>query len=89
MTEPEIEILKDSIGKTVEIETVDEEHLIAGVLFVTHDEEYEEHDVLYGVVSSNLIGSYEHLDDSNGYTLDFGNTLSVRPYSELGTKTED
>ena len=84
MTAVEIQLLKDSIDKTVEIETTEGERLIARVLFVTHDEEYDEHDVLYEVVSSNMLDSYAHREDSGGYVLDFGKILSVRPHSDLG-----
>ena len=82
MTEPEIQFLKDNIDKTVEIETVDGERLIARVLFVTHSEEYGEHDVLYEVMSSNMLGSYSHLKSAGGYVLDFDKIQSVKPHTD-------
>lgn len=81
MTEIEIQCLKDNIDKTVEIETVDGERLVAKVIFVMFDDEYDEHELLYQVVSSNMLDSYKHLEDAGGYTLDFDKVLSVRPYS--------
>jgi len=78
----EIKLLKDSIGKTVEIETVDGERLVAKVLSVFHREEYDEHEVFYEVVSSNMLDSYAHLEDSGGYALDFEKILSVKPHPE-------
>jgi hypothetical protein len=79
MTESEIQCLKDNIDKTVEIETVYGERLIAKVLFVTHSEEYDEHDLLYQMVSTNLPGFYVNHKDSGGFVLDFDHIISVRP----------
>jgi hypothetical protein len=78
MTEADIQCLKDNIDREVEIHTIDGEQLVAKVLFVTHDEEYGEHDVLYEVISSNMMDSYAHLDKAGGYVLDFEKILSVR-----------
>jgi hypothetical protein len=74
-------VLKENIDKAVEIQTIDGELLIAKVLFVTHDQEYDEHEVLYEVVSSNMIQSYVHLENAGGYALDFEKIVSVRPLS--------
>lgn len=79
MTEADIQRLKDSIDKEVEIQTADGEELVAKVLFVTHDKENGEHDILYEVISSNMLDSYAHLDKAGGYILDFDKILSVRP----------
>ena len=81
MIESDIQCLKDNIDKAVEIQTIDGERLIAKVLFVTHDQEYDEHEVLYEVVSSNMIQSYAHLENAGGYVLDFEKILSVKPFS--------
>jgi hypothetical protein len=81
VTESEIQCLKDNIDKTVEIQTIDGERLIAKVLFVTHDQEYDEHEVLYEVVSSNMIQSYAHLENVGGHVLDFEKILSVEPFN--------
>ncbi len=80
MTENEIQCLKDNVDKSVEIETVEGERLIAKVLFVMHSEEYDEHELLYEVVSSNKLDTYRHLEDAGGYTLDFSKILAVRPH---------
>ena len=56
MTESEIQFLKENIDNSVEIETSNGERLIAKVLFVTCDEEYDEHELTYQAVS------YTHLD---------------------------
>lgn len=82
MTECEIRCLKNNIDKIVKIETTDGEQLIARVLFVTQSEEYDEHELLYEVVSSSMPESYAHLKDAGGYVLDFDKILSVRPYPE-------
>ena len=79
MTHSEIQCLKDNIHKTVEIQTTDGERLVAKILLVTHDHEYDEHEVLYEVVSSNMIESYSKLENVGGYVLDFDKILSVRP----------
>jgi hypothetical protein len=42
MSESEIQLLKDSIDKSVEFETVDGERRIAKVLVVIHDQNYDE-----------------------------------------------
>ena len=78
MTETDIQCLKDNIDKEVEIQTTDGEQLVAKVLFVTHDEEHDEHDVLYEVISSNMLDSYAHLDRAGGYVLDFAKIISVK-----------
>jgi hypothetical protein len=82
MTEFEIQCLKDNIDKTVEIETTFGERLIAKVLFVTHSVEYDEHDLLYEVVSSNRPDFYARHANSGGFVLDFGEILSVKPHSD-------
>ncbi len=82
MTDAEIQFLKDNIDKLVEIQTKDGECLTAKVLFVTHCEEYDEHDVLYEVVSSNMIDSYVGLGTVGGYVLDFDKIVSVKPATE-------
>jgi hypothetical protein len=79
MTEADIQCLKVNIDKLVEIRTVDGECLIAEVLFVTNGEEYDEHDLLYKVVSSNKIDWYGQLGISGGYLLDFDEIDSVKP----------
>jgi hypothetical protein len=81
VTESEIQCLRDNIDKTVEIETNSGERLIAKVLFVTCDEEYDEHELTYQVVSSNRLGSYLQLENTGGYVLDFDKILSVRPHN--------
>jgi cytochrome oxidase Cu insertion factor (SCO1/SenC/PrrC family) len=80
MTEADIQYLKDNIDKEVVIQTADGEQLVAKILFVSHDEEHDEHDVLYKVISSNMHDSYTHLDKAGGYVLDFKKIISVSPY---------
>ena len=79
MTEAEIQCLKASVDKTVEIETTDGERLIAKVLFVTQSEEYDEHELLYEVVSSNMLESYSNRESAGGNVLDFNEIVSVIP----------
>lgn len=77
MTEADIQFLKQNIDNTVDILTTEGERLTAKILFVSHDEEYDEHDVLYQVISSNMLDSYVHLENAGGYVLDFDKILSV------------
>jgi len=85
MTKSEIQCLKDNIDKLVEIETTDGERLIAKVFLVTHDEEYDEHDLLYQVVSSNMLEPYLRRETAGGYVLDFDKIVLVRPFSDSST----
>ena len=79
MTEPDIQCLKESVDKRVEIRTIHDECLVAKVLIVTDDDEDHVHDVMYEVISSNQIDSYTHLDSAGGYLLDFVEIVSVKP----------
>ena len=81
MTESEIQFLKENIDNTVEIETSDGERLVAKVLFVTCDKEYDEHELTYQVVSSSRQESYLNLENAGGYVLDFDKIESVKPLS--------
>jgi hypothetical protein len=85
MTKSEIQCLKDNIDKTVEMETTNGERLIAKVLLVTHGEEYDEHELLYQVVSSNMLESYLNRESAGGYVLDFDKIAFVRPFSDSRT----
>jgi small nuclear ribonucleoprotein (snRNP)-like protein len=76
----EIELLKRSVDQNVEIETESGEKLVAKVLFVVHSVEYDEHELLYEVVSSNMVDSYQHRETSGGYVLDFNEIVSMRPH---------
>jgi len=87
VTESEIQFLKDSIDKLVEIETTAGERLIAKVLFVIHDEEYDEHELLYQVVSSDRLEFYLQHKESGGFVLDFDNIISVKPHIDPGTRS--
>jgi hypothetical protein len=81
MTETEIQCLKDNIDRAVKIETTDGERLIAKVLLVTHDEEHDEHDLLYEVIFSNTPEFYANRANSGGFVLDFSKIVSVRSLS--------
>jgi hypothetical protein len=83
MTLADIQRLKDHIDKLVEIRTVRGERLVARVLFVMDCDEYDEHEVLYEVVSSNQIDQYRHLETSGGYVLYFEEIVSVKPAPSL------
>jgi hypothetical protein len=78
MTNAEIELLKKNIDKDVEIRTVRGEVMVAKVGFVTHWEEYDEHSIIYKVVSSNMMKWYERHGKDDHYELDFDEILSVR-----------
>jgi hypothetical protein len=77
MTETEIQCLKDQIEKLVEIETSDGEILTARVISVFDDENYDEHELFYEVISTNM--PYENRESSGGYALAFSKILSVCP----------
>jgi hypothetical protein len=79
MTDPEIELLKRSIDKQVKIRTTCGEVMIARIGFVTHWEEHDEHDIIYKVVSSNMMDWYERHGKDESYLLDFDKILSVNP----------
>jgi single-stranded DNA-specific DHH superfamily exonuclease len=89
MTKSDIQCLKDNVDKSVEIMTIDDECLIAKVLIVTHNDEYDEHDVLYEVVSSNKMDFYLNHKDAGGFVLDFDRIISVKPvpHSEVAPST--
>ena len=78
MTESDIQCLKDNIDRKVEIETSEGERLIAKVLFVIYDEEYDEHELIYEVVSSNMLEWYSHHENAGGFVLDFDKIVSVK-----------
>lgn len=46
VTESQIQCLKDNLDKIVELETVEGEKLVAKILAIFHDPEYDEHDFL-------------------------------------------
>jgi hypothetical protein len=79
VTESDIQCLKDSIDKTVEIETRDGERLVAKVLFVIYDKEYDEHELIYEIISSSMPDFYSHSKSVGGYVLDFDEVVSVKP----------
>jgi len=81
VTEYEIQCLKESIDKTVDLEISDGERLVAKVLFVLCDEEYDEHELIYQVVTSSQRESYSNLENAGGHVLDFDKIASVRPLS--------
>jgi hypothetical protein len=81
VTESEIQCLENNIDKTVGIETSEGEQLIAKVLFVDYDKEYDEHELLYQVVSSSMPELYSQHEYSGAYVLDFDKIVSVRPLS--------
>jgi len=85
VTPSDVQCIKNNIDKLVEIRTVSGECLVARILFVTHDEDCDEHEVLYQVVSSNQLDQYHHLETSGGYVLDFEETVSVKPADALPT----
>jgi hypothetical protein len=81
MNDAEVQCLKDCIDKVVEIETIDGEQLVARVISVFSDAEYDEHELFYEMLSTNMPEAYKHLGNAGGYALDFGKIASVRPSS--------
>jgi hypothetical protein len=64
----------------LKIETSEGERLIAKVLFVICDKEYDEHELTYQVVSSNMPEFYSRHANAGGYVLDFGKIVCVKPH---------
>ena len=89
MTENEIQCLIDNINKTVEIETTDGERLIARVISVFADQEYDEHELFYEVISSNRLEVYKNIGDAGGYSLDFAKIAAVIPHPDLETRKSE
>jgi hypothetical protein len=87
VTQSEIQRLRDNIDKTVEIETDAGERLIAKVLFITFNEEYDEHELTYQVVSSTMLEAYSNLENTGGYVLDFDKIVSIKPTFEVGQES--
>jgi len=79
MTEADIQCLRNHIDGPVEIRTIDDEYLIAKILFVAHNDEYDEHDVLYELVSSNQADWYAHHGSAGAFVLGFDRIVSVKP----------
>lgn len=80
MTEADILCLQNHIDGLVEIRTIEDEYLVAKVLFVTHNDEYDEHDVLYELVSSDRADWYTKRDSAGGFLLNFDRIVSVKPF---------
>jgi len=88
MTEFEIQCLKNNVDKFIEIETSEGEKLVAKVLLVSHDDDYDEHELLYEMVSTNTPEPYARFENSGGFVLDFAHILSVKPHPKLGASGE-
>lgn len=74
----------DNVDKLVEIETNDGEPLVAKVILVFHNAEYDEHGVFYDSISTNKPEVYKDVNERCGYALDFENMLSVRTPANCG-----
>ncbi len=81
MTEADIQCLKDNIDKPVEIQTIDGEQLFAKVLAVFCDQAYDEHELFYELISTNMPSLYKRKEVAGGYSLEFEKILSARPSS--------
>jgi hypothetical protein len=79
MTEADIQCLQNHIDGLVEIRTIDDECLIAKILIVTPNDEYDEHDVLYELVSSNQADQHTRLGSAGEFVLDFDKIASLKP----------
>jgi len=81
MTQVEIQCLKENVGKTVEIGTSDGELVVAKILAVFLDSDFDEHELFYELISTNMPDAYRHLGGTGGYALDFEKIVLVRPSS--------
>ena len=80
MKESEIQCLKDNVF--VEIETTSGEKLVAKVIWVFDSGEYDEHELFYEVISTNLPESYSQFESAVGYGLEFGRILTVKTHQQ-------
>jgi hypothetical protein len=87
MTESETQCLKDSVDRLVEIETFDGEKLVAKILFAENSNEYNEHNLLYELISTNTPEFYARFENSGGFVMDFGKILTVKPNLELEARS--
>ncbi len=82
MTTDEIQLLKESVNKLVEIETTFGERLVARVEIVTDEDENDVHDVMYTMISTSTPEWYAAHSDSGGFVLDFIEITSVKTVNE-------
>jgi hypothetical protein len=61
--------------------------LVAKVLFVSHSDEYDEHELLYGLISTSTPEFYAQFENPGGFVLDFDKILMVKPHSELEARS--
>ena len=80
MTDSEIQCLKASVDKLVELETTDGELIVAKVLNVFDDED-DEHELFYEVVSSSAPHFYADSQASRTFAMDFEYIFSVKPHA--------
>lgn len=81
MVESEIECLKANVDKLVDLETTDGELIVAKVLNVFHDDEDDEHELFFEVVSSSAPQLYADSKASRTFAMDFEYIFSVKPHS--------
>jgi hypothetical protein len=80
MTESDIQCLKMNIGKVVEIQTIDGEHLTARIISVFDEE--DQPDVFYEVLTSNTMDWYLDHADSGGFALALDRIVSAKAVSK-------
>lgn len=54
--------------------------MVAKVLCVFHCDEYEERELFYEWVSTNMPGFYAQFENPGGFVLDFEKILTVEPH---------
>jgi len=77
VTESELRLLKSSIDKRVQIETLDGERMVAKVISVFDEE--SDADVFYELVSTSHPDQYRRIARVGGYSLPLKDIASVRP----------
>jgi len=78
MTESDLQCPKETVDKAVEIRTIDGEQIIAKVLAVFCDPEYDEHELFCELIFTNMSKSYKRCENAGGYTLDFEKIASAK-----------
>ena len=82
MTEADLAILKSNIGRSVRIETVDGERMIAKTISVFDEE--SDADIFYELVSTSHPELYPRRGRAGGYSLPLKDIASVAAMMEPG-----
>ena len=77
MDEEHLQLLKSSIDRCVVLRCVDGEVIVARILFVSDEE-----DIVYDLVSSNRLETYEQTGKTAAYLVPIIEVAAVHPWPE-------